>query len=417
MQIHSKKEVENKNQLEISTFGNFMVKRGNELISESSKRSHKIWNLFKYFITHRGKRIPPDILLEIIWEGQDDGNQQALRNLVYRLRRLLNKNKFNDKYCYIIFSQGGYTWDTSSDYWLDAEEFESLYQLAVQTANENPKKAAELYRQGIYLYKGDYLPEHSYYEWVIPIRNYYRRIYLESIFALTELLKKEDRYKEICKICKDALLIEPFEEGIHQIVIEALIEEGETRKALAHYEYITSLFYQELGVKPSPALKKLYRRIKNSEQVIELDLVYIQESLSDRKEAAGAFACDPDTFRFFYKLEGRRMERSGEAVFLGLLTLTNTDYNLPSDKSLKETMELLQRVLKNSLRKGDVISQWNEAQFLLLLPGINSEQAGRVFKRIQDKFQKKCQDDEIILRTKYQPLQLQGKTNKFFGYI
>lgn len=396
------------NILEIYSLGQFMVKKGDENLSESSNKSYRLWSLFKYFLTYRNKTIPSDTLLEVLWpEEESDLSQQALRTLVYRLRKLLSKETEMQNQQYITFTQGGYCWNDSAPYWLDAEEFENLYNKGLKISQKNPYDAINSFKKAFSYYKGDYLPDITCYDWVIPLRNYYRRIYLDIIWELKKILTKKGRHDEIIKICEKALLIEPFEESLHQYYVEALLNEGKIKDAQAHYEYITSLFYRELGVKPSNELRNLYRRIKNSNEGIEMDLSSIQESLEERQVGSSAFCCDPDTFRFFYKLESRRLLRTGKVVFLGLLTLTNPDYSLPQGNTLKESMNKLLEILKKNLRKGDVICQWNEAQCLLLLPGLNFEQARQVLKRIKDKYQAETTSNQIIMRSKLEPLQPQ----------
>ena len=57
------------------------------------------------------------------------------------------------------------------------------------------------------LYKGDYLSEDAYNEWIMPVRNYYHRIYMDIIGKLTKLLKHYGRTKDILKVCEEALMI------------------------------------------------------------------------------------------------------------------------------------------------------------------------------------------------------------------
>ncbi|MEW6243779.1 MAG: bacterial transcriptional activator domain-containing protein [Bacillota bacterium] len=47
---------------------------------------------------------------------------------------------------------------------------------------------SDLYRKAISLYRGEYLPECPYQEWVLPARHYYRRIYLKCVSSLVHLL-------------------------------------------------------------------------------------------------------------------------------------------------------------------------------------------------------------------------------------
>ncbi|MBU3191219.1 hypothetical protein K9O30_18445 [Clostridium bowmanii] len=43
--------------------------------------------------------------------------------------------------------------------------------------NDDSINGIEFYQRALMLYKGDYLSEDFYNEWVTPIRNYYHRIY------------------------------------------------------------------------------------------------------------------------------------------------------------------------------------------------------------------------------------------------
>ena len=101
------------------------------------------------------------------------------------------------------------------------------------------------------------------------------------------------------------------------IYIEALIEIGNIKQAQSQYEYITSMLYKEMGVKPSTALRNLYQQIKCNDDKILLDLNSIQELMMDRNDSDGAFFCEPDTFISVYKLECRRVARTEARCIYG----------------------------------------------------------------------------------------------------
>ncbi len=88
------------------------------------------------------------------------------------------------------------------------------------------------------------------------------------------------------------------------------------------------------------------------------------------------------------QVERVRVERNGQSVLLGLFTLTDPNYTLPDKSILNQVMHNLQQVVLDSLRKGDLVTRWNDAQLLLLLPGLNREQADMVIERIENKFLK-----------------------------
>lgn len=242
-----------------SCVGKFYVKRGNKIISAHANKSYKLWKLFKYLLTkNRDKNILPEVAMDTLWpENNYSDPKKALRTAVYRLRKLLNENSDNVKSSdIIVFSQGCYKWNLDADYWLDTDEFEMLCKQGRDLAAREPEKAIKIYSKAIALYKGDYLPECAYDEWELPIRSYYRHIYLQSALELLRLLHNKQRYDAIIKICETVFAIELFEEDFHIYFIDALFALGKIKEARSHYEYITSLFYRELGVKPSLAMAR-----------------------------------------------------------------------------------------------------------------------------------------------------------------
>lgn len=397
-------EIDRRPRLEIITLGRFEVRYGDVLVSEDAKRSYRLWDLFRYLITFRGKGSLPEVMAETLWPDQEyEDPKGAVRTLVYRLRRLLaEKTGMSEKIDFITFYQGGYQWNNKVDYRLDADVFERLCAQAEKLVAGHPEHAIDLYLQALSLYQGEYLPECSYHEWVIPVRHHYHRTYLKAVVELASLLKRARRYSEIVSVCERAFTVEPYEEELHLAFLDALASSGKLKQARAHYEYITSALYRELGVKPSLAMRSLYRRIQSNEPGVELDLTIIQETLADQQTPRGAFLCDPDVFRYLYRLEKRRGERTGQAVFLALLTLTRPDFDRPDPETLRRGMDLLEDHLVGSLRKGDVVSRWNEAQFLLIISGLNMEQAEMVLGRIKKGFVAKYTPKDLVLRTKLQ---------------
>lgn len=250
--------------LEIFALGDFMVKCGDTLLSEQAKRSNKLWELFKFFLTNKGKRIPSETIVETLWPEQENANPRtALYDLTYRLRRLFeNESLSGEKALHIEYSQGCYCFNLGKNCCFDVDDFVMYSERAHQLKASDPALAKEMYRKSIGLYKGTYLSASVHKEWLLAARYYYRRIYLNNVLQLVQLLKEENNHNEIKHVCENAFLIDTFleEERIHLQYIEALAEEGETGNALTHYEFITSVLYNETGVRPSPAMRDLYQR-------------------------------------------------------------------------------------------------------------------------------------------------------------
>lgn len=398
----------NRSVLEVFTLGNFLIKRGNDVISDQTKRSQKIWDLFRYLLTHRGRRIDPQTILESLWPEEDYSDaKRSVRVLIHRLRKVLDGHEsMSEKDEYIVFAHGGYGWNTKSQSWLDVEEFERLFNSARDIASTDPPSAIELYNMALSLYKGEYLPEAGMTEWVIPARKYYQGLYTDTVLGLTGLLRNADLHSEIIRVCEKAFLIEPSEEEIHTRYLEALLEEGVVSQALAHYNHVTSWLYREFGTGPSTALQNVYRLIRARTWGVDLDLSYIQEGLREPEthECEGAYFCEPDVFRVLYNLERRRLERTGSPVSLILLTLIQVEgNNLPSYSAGRKAMRQLREVLVTCLRKGDVFCQRNDVQYIVMLPGSLPECAERVARRIDAVFKTLC-PDRMALKTRVQSL-------------
>jgi len=393
--------------LKVFTLGHFAVTSGRKVLSDDCKRSQQLWNLFKYILTYRNKGIIQENFFNVLWSDKEcDNPSKALQNLIYRLRMLLNYGVLNkDGESIINYSQGCYSWNKEFNYWTDVDEFEELYNKAkVSEKRDDTINAIELYERALMLYKGDYLSEDVYNEWVTTVRNYYHRIYMDIIGRLTKLLKQNGRIQDILKVCEEALMIEPFEETLHILYIEALIEAGNIKLAQSQYEYVTSMLYKEMGVKPSTALRNLYHQIKCKDDKILLDINSIQEIMMDRSDSEGAFFCEPDTFISFYKLESRREARTGKVVFMAMLTIVRTKNRTNDSKILKKAMGMLLDMLIQDLRKGDVVSKWSESQIFVLLPGPTLEQANMVLARLLNKYELSYPSKSINIETLLQPI-------------
>jgi len=386
----------------IYTLGKFFIFRDTVLISERSGRSRRMWEIFKFLLANRGKSFFPEDILNLLWPDKDYSDpNMAMRVQMHRLRQALKTNGEGKSLASnLVFTQGRYQWEDRVDCWIDTEEFERLAGLAASGDTSGGDESIRVYREAIELYGGDYLPESSSSGWAAPFRVYYRELYLNCVFELIELLKQKRKYTEIIKICEKALLIDYFEEHLHVKLIEAYLAKGMTARARAHYDEVTMIFYREMGIKPSDALKNLYRLAGQKAGAFELDLDTIQEGLSGQESSKGAYLCDPELFRYFYKLERLRSERTGKEVQLCLLTLTGANYQGPPSGLLEEVMDRLRQVILESLRKGDIVTCWNEAQYLILLPGVNREQAVGVLDRIENNYRQKYSFEDLYFHTK-----------------
>lgn len=392
--------------LQIMTFGTFSVKIGDVDISKDSRRQQKIWTLLKYIITNRKRRIPPEDFFDILWGNEEcDNPQKALQNLIYRLRLVLAQGDRQLGEGYIQFSQGCYLWNPQLPCQLDIVEFEEHNSKGLSLEqNDNVSGAIEHYLAALNLYRGNFLSENSLLPWVIPVANSYRRLYVNITTRVVGLLRALKRYEDITHVCEQAFTIEPYEEPLHAAFIDALIDLDKPKQARSHYEFITTALYREFGVRPSQVLKDTYQRMSEGVSSVNMDLDVLQELLSEHNTTSDAFLCDADLFRSIYKLEARRAARSGQVVFLVLMTILNQSYQTPDARTLKETNDALGGILLGTLRRGDVVSRWNDSQYIIMLASLTYEDSEIVVRRLCDKFAAIYHNSGILVKSKLQPV-------------
>lgn len=394
----------NDSSLRITTLGAFSVIKSGKVLSQSVSRSSQVWRLFKYLLTNRDNPVTTDKLIELLWPEDDCENPlKALYSLMYRLRTLL-KDGDEDAPEYILFFNNAYLWNKDATCFIDTVEFSSLFSQASNCQLSAPERIA-LYEQALVLYNGDYLSGSNHETWVLPWVNFYKRQFTQVVNNLCVLYNEKREYKKVVEFCQKAIDYDPYEESIHENLILALINLGQVPQAIAHYDYVSNMLYQELGVRPSQGLQELYKQLHTSSEDVQYDMASIKFNLGEVQTSQnGAFLCSLDVFRQIYQLETRVIERSGQSVFLGVTAVMTRDRKLPDSKTLTQTLSQLKQVALDSLRRGDVISQYSKSQLIMLLPGASYENCQKVIQRLEKRYYHTYMNEPILLISSLEPI-------------
>lgn len=399
--------------LEVQMLGDFALRYGDKVLSGEKLRGKQIWNLLEYIMVNRHKEISMDGLIQILWDDNDDIEDpaNALKNLAYRLRVTLKQSLGLSDNNTIVFKHGAYVWNQNYSCMVDADQLEESYK-AMQQENLDRNRKLSYCKQIIDLYKGNFMPHSSFKEWVIPLTVYYQRIYMDSAAKYCELLLEDGDYSTVEEICRRAIAIDPFVETNHATLIKALIALKNYSKALDHYNYVNKLFYDELGVKPSDLITKLYHEALNKENAVELDIAQIKNDLKEVIAARGAVYCNYEEFRMIYQLEARAAIRSGKSIFIALLTITGKNKRALPKESLDITFEKLKQSIIYALRKDDVVARYGRTQFLLMLSNLTYENSNLVLNRIVKKINESGIDDSVEVYGQLQtldPIEMEGQ--------
>lgn len=391
-------------QIQITMLGGFQLRWGEQVVKDNGSRARQLWSVLEYLITFRNKDVSHAELMDALWnDSETDNFTNTLKSLIYRIRTLLKSSGFPMAQELIVYKRGAYSWNNNINTVVDCEVFEALAKQASNTKLPD-RQRIELYQEAIALYKGDFLPNSAYEAWVIPLSAYYHNLYIKCVRETLGLLEQLERYEEMVILCEAANIIDPFDETIHEALIHSWVMLEKFPKALAHYEYITKLFYEELGVKLSNRLRSIYREIIKTVSHVETDMEVIKEDLRETSLASSGFYCEYEVFKHIYRLEARSSARTGRSTFLALLTMTTQDQQTPDLELLNLGMERLLETICGSLRRNDVVSRFSATQYVLMLSSLTYENGQMVLSRLTNKFHQSHPNIPLLVHNNLQPL-------------
>lgn len=387
-------------------FGGFSVTHHDEqgepqLLTDQNSSSKRLWGFLQYLIHHHASSVPQDSIIDLLWrDAETEDPVNTLKTMLHRTRKSLESIGIEDAKQVLLYRHGNYSWSNSIEFVIDTEMFEQLYERA---QHDSPHRL-QLMLDAIKLYRGVFLPKSSNEPWIISLRMYYHTMFLRLCSDAAHLLELEGRILEIIDLCRRALHLEPYDEDIHLLIMRALVKNGSQQAAIQHYNYVTKLFKDELGVSPSDKLTQFYRELIKSTQSVEMDLCVIQEGLAEPSPGAGPYYCEYAIFQDVYRLEARTMERTGYVMQLALLTVVSSSDKALTTKQISSAMERLHHVIVGTLRRGDTFTRFSATQFLLLLPCSNYENGTMIVNRLISRFKRQHSSSNLHLQHSVLPL-------------
>lgn len=389
--------------LKIRLLGGCSLAYGEKTIGDANYHLKKPWMLLAYLITFRSREIPMDELINLLYPGEHGKSPQgALKTLVYRARAMLEELELPDNREMIQLSRGSYAWNADVPIQIDTDLFELACQ-RVNTAWLTPEERLETCVSALALYRNDFLSKAMGENWVKHIADHYHSMYVHLVQTTVGLLSAQNRWEEIVPICGRAIQIDGFEESFYYYLIRGLVRTGQPRQALERYKRMYTSFYTEFGLTPTTEMTELYQEIsaelsKNAPHESD-DLAAISRFLLREDKLNGALFCELEVFTDIYNLEARSIARSGRSVNLGMISASMRDGSTPPLRMLNSYMEQLADCIENSLRKGDVVTQYSSNQFLLLLPAPGADKAQLALDRITGRFKELYPRCPLLLRT------------------
>jgi len=383
--------------------GEITLSCGSASVSMSGSRSYKTWLMVAHLLSHRHRWVPQEEIIQSLGGGEKNLNPTgAVRATLLRARRMLEPLSAEIPGDLILSRGGALRWNPKIHTTVDAEEFESLVQSAFSYDGED---RLDLLMRAISIMSGDFLYRFSGEPWVSSLTAYYKNLFVEAAEEAVGLLSEKGSVDEIISISLKAFASDPYSDSFCRHLMQAYMQNGDYDEAENAYRAFRDRLINDLGVEPEDETKEIYtaavRRL--GENYLTLDM--IKDELREMSPAKGPMICDYSMFKLFYRAEARSADRRGDAIHVGVLSVTGKDGKTVSDRIVRRAMEDLRESIHSTLRIGDVAASCSGSQFIILLVQANYENSAMVCRRVINRFNHDNPRCQVEIRSDVMPLE------------
>lgn len=236
-----RQQVPHKPEASLCLLGGFALSYGPDRLTLCASAERLLAFLAVY---GRARPIRRSILAESLWCDADPARAAAsLRSALWRLPRPDGRQL---------------VWTSANDLQLCAEVRVDLWHAEdaadVLISGDGGEEAVR--PQAIEQLSGDLLPGWSE-DWLLIEQETFRQTRLHALERSCALLRSRGRFSAALKAGLAAVKCEPLRESAHREVIEVHLAEDNHAEAIRQYQSFRRLLAHELGLPPSPAIRRL----------------------------------------------------------------------------------------------------------------------------------------------------------------
>ena len=367
----------------VKTFGGLEITNDNVTVNIVELFGKQLVNLLQVLLFHSEKPVQKDELIDILWP-ESKNPSSALKFSIFRLRSELNEIDFFKDKEVIVTTRKGYILNPNLDWNIDFVELQKAYNQINEGAELLDEKEFKIARKIFRLYQGRFYASPSQLHWILQKQEVFRQMYVKTMMRTSCYLYTQKRYDEMMLMNYQAVLIEPFNEGLHYYYMKGLVATRNYREALKYYDELNDIFWSELGTGLSKRFKQLYDIIIADHAKEEnKDMETIIRELSNRDQQNQGFFCSYEIFKYFYELLLKMSVRNEQNYYLIMLQFS--DGTLDYEK-VGVDFDRVKRLVSSCLRSNDLFTRTSETQLLLLVDCQTEENAHLIIQRISNKF-------------------------------
>ena len=241
--------------------GSFRLwRRGRPLVEWHGGKTSRV---LRFLVAERGRFVPRDALIEQFWPDADaESGRRNVHQMIYTIRKSLRGAAPPDEgglEALIIFENDAYAFNVEVGFWCDVTEFEQHVASGRRAEMEcRHDAAAAHYRQAQQLYRGDFLEDLPYDEWVLADRRHLRMLYLETVNRLAEARLDAGAIDEALELSQELLSCDPCDESAHRRAMRCYASSGNRGLLTQQYETCADAMERILGLRPDPQTVELY---------------------------------------------------------------------------------------------------------------------------------------------------------------
>ncbi|MCG8567121.1 MAG: hypothetical protein MI747_18760 [Desulfobacterales bacterium] len=220
--------------LKIQLLGPFALQVGDRKIPAEAWRHAPSLGLFKYLALHMDKGyLPKDLLLEILWPGEDPAKTGKRFNVAAsRLRKLLEPDlPPKAPSAFLLRQRDQYRLSTGPGGRSDLDQFRTHAQAAKNATH--PRDICTQCRAALDVYTGPLLEDTRYQDWCRPKREALAQAHLGLMKRLIHHTQEPD---EALHWARQGIQADPLDETFHQTAMALLAAQGRYREVTLTFE-------------------------------------------------------------------------------------------------------------------------------------------------------------------------------------
>lgn len=250
--------------ISIKTMGQFKVLIDNKEIPAASWDGNKPKMLLKSIICRNGRHVSKEKLIDDIWpDATPRAGEKNFKVNLHRLRKVIEPvfNK-NVGYSVIQLESGQVSLDPALVS-VDIFEFIDLESKGrVCLAREEISLAMAYLKKAEALYKGDFLSEDPYEDWISLKRQQLSADYIDILMTLARLHEEMGTPQLAIGYLKKIIATDQLHEEAHQNLMIVYADMGMKKTAENVYKEWYRTIRQELDTEPDEETQNIYRKIK-----------------------------------------------------------------------------------------------------------------------------------------------------------